>query len=156
MINNLVLRLSSSSYQLIGSKPVKCIQGPIVYASNNSWHIHNNYLLQKLHKCASANSMAMLEALLYFKGSSFIFAPNLRLGKHFFCVLVCCTGSAVYLAGRHLKKIGLELKILHSKVHFLRLKQVNIIKSIHKAPDIFKCRKKKLSNLAQRVFERCG
>jgi len=24
-------------------------------------------------------------------------------GKRFFCVLVCCMGSTVYLAGRHLK-----------------------------------------------------
>jgi len=27
-----------------------------------------------------------------------------KAGKRFFCVLMCCTGSAVYLAGRHLKK----------------------------------------------------
>ena len=39
------------------------------------------------------------------------------------------------------KEIGLELKILRSEAHFLRLKQLNIpidiTKSIHKAPDIF-------------------
>ena len=77
---------------------------PIVYVSNNSLRVHNNYLLRKLPKRAFANSLAMLEAIPYFEDSSLILAPNLRQGKCFFCVLVCCTGSAVYLAGRHVKK----------------------------------------------------
>ena len=42
------------------------------------------------------------------------------------CSGVCC--SAVYLAGRRLKKIGLELKIRRPKAHFLRLKQLNSYK----------------------------
>ena len=64
-----------------------------------------------------------VEASPYFEGRSLTLAPNIRQGKHFFCVPVCCMGNAVYLAGRHLKKIGLELKILCSEEHFLRLKQ---------------------------------
>ena len=76
----------------------------IVYASNNSLRVHNNYLLQKLPKCTFANSLAMLEAIPYFEGSSLILAPNLSQEKCFFCVLVCCTDSAVYLAGRHVKE----------------------------------------------------
>ena len=28
--------------------------------------------------------------------------------KRFYCVLVCCMGSAVYLAGRHVKKSDLN------------------------------------------------
>ena len=52
----------------------------------------------------TANSLAKLEAIPYFEGSSLILAPNLRQGKRFFCVLVCSKGSIVYLAGRHLKR----------------------------------------------------
>ena len=104
------LRLRSTA-----SKPVKCAQGPIVYASNNSWPVHNNYLLQKLHECASVNSLVMLKAFPNFEGSSLILAPNLRQGKRFFCVLVCCTGSAVYLAGRHLKKLELDWRFYAPK-----------------------------------------
>jgi len=128
--------------QSTSSKPVKCIQGPIFYVSNtsNSWCIHNRFL-RKLHKRASANSLAVLETLLYVEGRLLILAPNIRQWKCFFCVLMCCTGSAVYLAGSHLKKSQkLDLKILHSKAHLLCLKQLKFIQiySIHKAPDIFK------------------
>ena len=77
---------------------------PIVYVSNNSLRVHNNYLLQKLPKRASVNSLEMFEAIPYFEDSSLILAPNLRQGKRFFCVLVCCTGSTVYLAGQHVTK----------------------------------------------------
>ena len=57
----------------------------------------------------------MLEVVPYFEGSSLTLAPNLRQGERFFCVLVCCTGSAVYLAGRHLKKSGkLDLNLKDS------------------------------------------
>ena len=50
--------------------------------------------------------------------------------KAFFCVLVFCTGSAVYLARWHVikSKIGLKLKILRSEAHFLCLKQLNSYK----------------------------
>ena len=50
------LRLRSTSWKL-----AKCMQSPVVYVSNYSWCIHNNYLLQKLHKCTSPNSLAMLK-----------------------------------------------------------------------------------------------
>ena len=46
----------------------------------------------------------MPEALPYFEGRLLIFAPNIRQGKCFFGVLVCCMTSAVYLAGQHVKK----------------------------------------------------
>ena len=57
-----------------------------------------------------------LEAMPYFASRSLILAPNIRQEKRFFSVLVCCTGSAVYLAGRHVQKIELELKILRSEM----------------------------------------
>ena len=41
------------------------------------------------------------------------------------------------MARKEISKIGLELKILCSKVHFLCLKQLN---PSNIAPDIFKCR----------------
>ena len=50
------------------------------------------------------NSLAMVEALPYFESRSLILAPNIRQGKRFCSGVVCCMGSAVYLAGRHLKK----------------------------------------------------
>ena len=46
----------------------------------------------------------MLEALLYLEGRLLIFVANIKQGNRFFSVLVCCAGSAVYLAGRHVKK----------------------------------------------------
>ena len=42
---------------------------------------------------ASPNSLTMVEALPYFEGRSRILARNVRQGKRFFCVLVCCTSS---------------------------------------------------------------
>ena len=126
---------------------MECVQGPIVYISNNSWCVNNNYLLRKLHKRASPNSMAMLEAFPYFEGSSLILAPNLRQGKRFFCVLVCCTGSTMYLSGRHLKKsrkLDLNWKFYALKRIFQRRKDfINITKSIPKALNISKCRPSK-------------
>jgi len=83
-------------------------------------------VLQKLSKHMSLNSLAKLKALLYFEDRSLILVLNIRQGKRFFCVLVCC--SAVCLAGWHIKEIlqiRLKLKIQRSKVHFLRLKQQN-------------------------------
>ena len=53
----------------------------------------------------------MLEACGIFEDRSLTLVPNIRQGKCFFHVLVCCIGSAVYLAGQ----IGLELKILYSE-----------------------------------------
>ena len=50
----------------------------------------------------------------------------LRQGKRFFCVLVCCTGIAHSVfsraARKQIVKIRLESKIVHSELHFLRLK----------------------------------
>ena len=111
-----------------------------------------------------------------FEGRSLILAPNIRQEKRFFSVLVCFTGSVVYLAGRHVKKSGkLDLNSLRSA--FLTPKSsyipTNITESIHKAPDIFTYRPSSYrvvvqekfqdrtflqspSNFAQRVFERCG
>ena len=65
---------------------------------------------------------AMLETLPYFEGRSLILAPHITQGKRFFCVLLCCIGSAVYLGGGLVKKLE---KILCSEAHFLRLKQSN-------------------------------
>ena len=73
--------------------------------------VHNKYLSWKLHKCVSPNSLEILEVLPYFKGRLLILASKIRQEKCSFCILVCCTGSAVYLGGRHVKKIlkiGLE------------------------------------------------
>ena len=54
---------------------------------------------------------------------------------HYFCVLVCCTGSAVYVFSRvtckEISKIGPELKILHSKAHFSCLKQINSLLKVY-------------------------
>ena len=58
---------------------------------------------------------AMLETLL-------ILVPNISQGKCYFCVLKCCTGSAVYFCKAAFK---LELNILRSEVHFLLLKQIS-------------------------------
>ena len=59
--------------------------------------------------------------------------PNINQGKGFFCVLVYCTGNRVYLATQHvISKSGLQLKILHSKVHLVRFLKIL-------APDIFTC-----------------
>ena len=91
------------------------------HASVGLAQAHPNYSLQKLHKRASPNSLAMLEAFPYFEGRSLILVQNIRQGKHFFCALVCCIGSTVYLAGQHVKKSGLELKIPRSEAHFLQI-----------------------------------
>ena len=64
----------------------------------------HNYLLRTPHERASPNSLAMPEALPYFERRSLILAPNIKQGKRFCSVLVCCTGSVVYLAGRQEKK----------------------------------------------------
>ena len=131
----------------------------MVYVSNDSWRVHNNYLLQKLHKCASVNSLVMLEAFLYFEGSSLILAPNLRQGKCFFCGLVCCTGSATYLSGRHLKKsrkLDLNWKFYAPKrILYAQRRKVfiNITKSIPKAPNISKCRPSKYGVVVQEKFQ---
>ena len=97
----------------------------------------------------------MLEALLYFLSRSLILAPNIRQGKHCFSVLVCCTGSSVFsrAALKEISKIGLESKVIRSEAHFLRLKQLNITKSINKAPDISKCRPSKYREVVQRKFQ---
>ena len=47
-----------------------------------------------------------------------ILAPNKKQGKCYFYVLVCCTGSTVYLACKENSKVRLELKILCSEAHF--------------------------------------
>ena len=116
-----VLRLRSTSS--------KCIQGPIVCVDNYSWRLAKYTIIIYFGSCTNApNSLAMLEALPYFKGRSLILAPNIRQGKRFFCVLMCCAGIAQCIAGRHVKKskIGLELKILRSEAHFLRLNCTSI------------------------------
>ena len=126
-----------------------------------------NARLQTLWRCSRPCRILKADRLS-------LIAPNI---KRFFCVLVCFMGSAVYLAGRHVNsKIEPELKILRSEAHFLCLKQFNFYKFYCKytqAPDILTClpsnyravmQKKKSglnslqspSNLAQRVFERCG
>ena len=63
---------------------------------------------------------------------------------------MCCTDSAVYLAGWHVeesRKLNFQLKILHSEAYFLHLKQIIITKS--KAPDIFTCRPSKYHVVVQ-------
>ena len=65
---------------------------------------YGNYLLRKCTNACSQTQQVVLEALPYFEGRLLILVPNIRQNKHYFCVLVCCTGSGVYLAGRHLKK----------------------------------------------------
>ena len=59
--------------------------------------VDNDYLLRKCTGTRSQTHQVMLEVLPYFEGRLLILAPNLRQGKDFFCVLVCCTGSTVYL-----------------------------------------------------------
>ena len=84
-----------------------------------------------------------------FEGRSLILAPNTRQGKCFFCVLVCCPGSTVYLAGRHVKKSDLNRRFYMLRSTFLTPKQLNITKSIHKTPDIFTCRPSKYCEVVQ-------
>ena len=84
-------------------------------------------------------SWAMLAALPYFEGRLLILAPNIRQLKQFFSVLVCCTGSIVYLSGRHVRKIALELKVLCSEA-LLYAQQLNSYKhncEYTQVPDIF-------------------
>ena len=96
--------------------------------------LHKHYSTQIIYcrsctNCVSPNSLAMLEALPYFEGRLLILVPNIRQGKCFFSVMLCCMGSAVYLAGRHVKKSRkLDLKILCSEAHLLHLKQINSYK----------------------------
>ena len=73
------------------SKPVKCIQGPIVYISNCS--CNNNFIAEAAQTrvpklTGDARGLAVFRRLIAY----------LRQGKRLFCVLVCYKGSAVYLA----------------------------------------------------------
>ena len=60
---------------------------------------------------------------------------------------MCCTGSTAVFsraACKEISKIGLELKILRSEVHLLRLKQLNSYKYYCKftlVPDLFTSRR---------------
>ena len=86
---------------------------------------YTSYLLRKLHKCAPPTSLPILEALPYSEGRPFTLAPNTRQGKRFSCVLVCQRSVFTRAACKETSKIGLELKILRSEAHSLRLKQLN-------------------------------
>ena len=52
---------------------------------------------------------------------------RIRQEKRFFCVLVCSTCSTMYVFSRvaleEILKIGLELKVVRSEVHFVRPKE---------------------------------
>ena len=109
MIN---LRLRST-----GQKPVKYTHVPNLYVSNYSWRSNNNFYygnaqtrIPKLTRWCSR-----ICRIIYFKGRSLILAPNIRQEKRYFCVLVCCTCSAMYLAGQHLKKLDLNWKFYTPK-----------------------------------------
>ena len=52
------------------------------------------------------SSGGVRDLTIYFKGRSLILVPNIRQEKCYFCVLMCCTCSAVHLAERHLKVIA--------------------------------------------------
>ena len=148
MIN---LRFRSTS-----RKPVKCTHAPIVYVSNYSWHSNNNF-------CGSAQTHVPKLTrwcsrpchIIYFEGRSLILVPNIRQEKRYFCVLVCCTCSAMYLAGRHLKKsrkLDLNWKFYAPKrISYAQRRKVliNITKSIPKASNISKCRPSKYRVVVQ-------
>ena len=57
-----LLRLRST-----GWKPVKCMQMPIVYISNYSWHSNSNYLFVEVRKCAYPNSPGGARGLSVFR-----------------------------------------------------------------------------------------
>ena len=85
------LRLQPNSW-----KTVKCMQAPIVYVGDYI------IFIAEVPKCTFPNPPGGARG---FAGRSFILAPNIQQEKHhYFCALVCCTGSVVYLAGWHLKK----------------------------------------------------
>ena len=130
-----------------------CVQGPMVYVSDYSWCVHNNYCgSTKAHplthwRCSrpSRISKAVLLSLPQFKARK----------ARFFCVLVCCTGSAVYLSGEHLKKsrkLNLNWKFYAPKrILYAQRRKVfiNITKRIPKLPNISKCRPSKYREVVQ-------
>ena len=57
------LRLRST-----GLKPVKCMQGPIVYISNNSWHIHKSYCRSCTNAADSSGTLTNQCHVCVFRG----------------------------------------------------------------------------------------
>ena len=100
------VRLRSTS-----SKPVKCIQGPIVYVSNYSWYCTQLLFIGEAAQMWIPKFTGNAWGLAVFEGRLLILAPNIRQGKCFFSVLGCSTGSTVYLAGRHIKKKSQKLDL---------------------------------------------
>ena len=57
--------------------------------------VYNNYLLWKLHKHVSPNSLALLKISPYFEGTVAYPCAKYKTRKAF----LLCSGSTVYLAG---------------------------------------------------------
>ena len=78
----------------VGTRLVKCTQGPIVYISNYGWR--SSTLIVDTAQMHVPKLTGDAWGLVVFQMQ--IMYPCTQ-GKCFFSVLVCCMGSAVYLAG---------------------------------------------------------